>query len=253
MQVGRRQRLDVAPWRRAFRPSNAQPGNDIESALCGQAPLWRGTEHNGRNRIAQRRDGEQSETGCVTSSHPLYSQIPTLVTCPPALSQLVNELNRGEMHGFGETLFMKEVCSMQSDDIDTVREPPLTIQQATSLVELFVAGESFAFLFDHPLVSETLRDAVAPGSGRAGNDPLAILRHPRADVYALIIRFCTTALVSIPHSYAITLGLVNSHNELPDVIFQLDREAQRALVTMKHPTFELLQALNLAALSLASR
>lgn len=129
-----------------------------------------------------------------------------------------------------------------------VGRPPLTaltFAQAKLLLEHQLENDIFVRLVNYELVG----GACDRGHAEALRD----MQSTQPDIYALTLGLCTAALTSMPHSYAITLGIVEDADGLDRLINELDAEAQQTMSLIRKPTFELIQARHLHAMNYGHR
>lgn len=151
-----------------------------------------------------------------------------------------------EQHGTAEDA---EEERNKKNERQNFLDQKLTLAQAKTLIELFFTGDMFTAMVDDELVLETLsRRLLANPTGI-----LAELRADQPDLYALMAYLCASSLFVIPQTYAITLGLVERGDDVISFVKHLDAEAQRAIASLRKPTFITMQAHVLFQLNLAHR
>ncbi|CAO1631671.1 unnamed protein product [Jaminaea pallidilutea] len=117
-------------------------------------------------------------------------------------------------------------------------EPPppmeLTAAQAKTLLGYEIEDDIHAKFVDFVLGLKACHEAP-PG-------PLKSIQSSKPDVYALVLGLCTAALNSMPPSYAIAVGVVETADELGRLVAQMDLEAQQTLASIREPTLVSIQA-----------
>lgn len=145
--------------------------------------------------------------------------------------------------------FVEGGTDLDGDAVDAADDLDLSLELAQTLSELFITAGHFSMLFDARLVQTTLHDALAA----TPDGQLADMRRGKPDIFALILTFCASGLLSIPQTYAVALGIVKEGSELTPLMADWARQAQTALTLLKVPTFEYIQVRNLYSLNLAFR
>lgn len=168
-----------------------------------------------------------------------------LSNSPLKFSQLMYELNRAESTAYVGNGDYRDGSSppIEGKQGGSSFIATLTYAEADNIVSIFQSTDH-----SFPVIEgERIRSALKEGGSRKLSD----LKCTDPHLYALILTVCASTLISLPHSYAISLGIVEKGGDLLGALLKIDEEAQEALNLSRKPTIELISCRALFQLKLA--